>query len=71
MPRGFAPPNNPSGREHTAGGHGSYREMCRHVSPRFRLPPHLLSFQPPAADAVDGVGTAVAEQECTRPCRAT
>ena len=43
MPRGFASPNNPPGRVHTAGGRATYREICRHVSPRFRLHPLLLS----------------------------
>ena len=42
MQRDFAPPNNPPGRVHTAGGGPASREMYRHVSPRFRLPPHLL-----------------------------
>ena len=43
MPRGFAPPNNPPDRAHTAGGRAAYREMRGHVSPRFRLLPHPLS----------------------------
>ena len=71
MPRDVAPPNSPSGRVHMSGSRAAYREICRHVSPRFRLPPHLLSFRHPAAAAVDGVATAVMEQECTRPRRAT
>ena len=61
MPRGFALPNNAPGRVHTAGGRAAYREMCRHVSPRFRLPPHLLSPRPPAAAAVVAAAVAVAE----------
>ena len=39
LPRGVAPPNNPSGRVRTASGRATYREMCRYVSPRFRLYP--------------------------------
>ena len=66
MPRGFAPPDNPPGRVHTAGGRAAYREVCRHVSPRFRLLPHLISPRLAAAAAV-----AAAVAECTRPRRAT
>ena len=69
MPRGFAPPTNPPGRMHTAGGRATYREVCRHVSPRFRLYQHLLSPRPPAAAAVEADAAAVAE--CTQPRRAT
>ena len=67
MPRDFAPPNNPPGRVHTADGAAS-REMRRHISPRFRLPPHLVSPRPPAAAAV---GAAAVVAEFTRPRRAT
>ena len=67
-PRDFAPSNNPPGRVHTAGGRAASREMCRHVSPRFRSPPHLLSPRTPAAAVVDA---AAAVAECTRPRRAT
>ena len=48
------------GRVHTA--------VCRHVSPRFRLHPHLLSSRPPAAAADE---TAAAVAECTQSRRAT
>ena len=68
MPRGFAPRNNLPGRVHTAGGCATFREMCRHVSPRFLLHPRRLSPRPPAAAAVDA---AAAAAECTRPRRAT
>ena len=70
MPRGVAPPNNPPGRVHTAGGGVTCREMCRHVSPRFRLHPHLhpLSSPLPAAAAVEAAAVVA---ECTRTRRAT
>ena len=42
MPRGFAPLHNRPGRVHTTGGRASSGEMCGYVSPRFRLPTHLL-----------------------------
>ena len=67
MPLDFAPPNNPPGSVHTAGGRAASREMRRHVSPRCRFPPRLLSPRLAAADA-DAVA-AVAEY--TRPRRAT
>ena len=68
MPRGFAPPNNPPGRVHTAGGRAAYREICRHVSTRFRLPPRLLS---PRLAAAAAVPAAAAAAKCARPGRAT
>ena len=64
MLRDLALPNNPPGRVHTADGRAAYREMCRHVSFRFRLPPHLLSPRIVAAAAV--VAGAAAVMECTR-----
>ena len=67
MPRGFVPPNNRPGRGHTAGGRATYREMCRHVSPRFRSHPHLLSPRPPDVAAVE----AAAVSKSTRLRRAT
>ena len=68
MPREFVLPNNPPGRVHTAGGRAGYREMCRHVSPRFRL---LLQLLSPRLAAVAAVAAAAAVAECTRPRRAT
>ena len=68
MPRGFALPNRSPGRAHTAGGRAAYREMCRHVSPRFRLLPHLLS---PRLAAAAAVVAAAAVAEGTQPRRVT
>ena len=62
------PINQTPDRVHTAGGRATYREMCRHVSPRFRLHPHLLSPRLPAAAAVE---VAAAVTECTRSRRTT
>ena len=64
----LCPTKQTPGRVHTAGGRATYREMCRHVSPRFRLHPHLLSPRPPAAAAVEA---AAAVAECTQSRRAT
>ena len=68
MPRDFALPNNPPGRVHRAGGRAAYREMCRHVSPRFRLPLRLIS---PRLAAAAAIAAAAAAAEYTRPRRAT
>ena len=68
MPRGFAPPNIPPGRVHTAGGRANYHETCRHVSSPFRLPLHLLSRRRAAAATV---AAAAAVPESTRLRRAT
>ena len=68
MPRDFALPINLPGRVRTADGRAVSREMCRHVSSLFRIPPHLLSPRNPAAAAVDGTA---AVAECTRLGSAT
>ena len=39
----LCPTKQTPGRVHTAGGRATYREMCRHVSPRFRLHPSAFS----------------------------
>ena len=64
----LCPTKQTPGTVHTAGGRVTYHEMCRHVFPRFRLHPHLLSPRPPAAAAVE---PAAAVAECTQPRRAT
>ena len=68
-PRGFAQPSNPPGRVHTAGDRATYREMCRHVSPRFRLHPHLLSPRPPAAAAVEAAAAVAVRLKIPHPLR--
>ena len=60
----LCPNKQTPGRVRTAGGRATYREMCRHAFPRFRLPAHLLTPRPPAA-------AAAAVVECTHPRRAT
>ena len=64
----LCPTKQTPGRVHTAGGRAAYRGMCRHISPRFRLHPHLLSPRLPAAAAVE---VAAAVTECTRSRRTT
>ena len=64
----LCPTKQTSGTVYTIRVRATYYEMCSHVSPRFRLHPHLLSRPPPAAAAVEA---AAAVTECTQPLRAT
>ena len=56
----LGPTKQTPARVHTSGGRATYRKMCRHVSPRFRLHPYLLSPPHLAAAAVEAAA-AVAE----------
>ena len=70
MPRDVAPPSNPLSKAYTVGGRAAYHEIHKHVFPRFRLPPHLLSPRPRPRAAAAAV-TAAAVAECTWSRRAT
>ena len=65
----LCPTEQTPGKVHTAAGHATYREMCRHVSPRFRLHPHLLSPRPPAAAAVEAAAAVAVRLKIPHPLR--
>ena len=55
----LCPTKQTPGRVHTAGGRATGHRMCRHVSPRFRLPPYLLSPQPSEVECVRQIKTKI------------